>query len=258
LYFVLGGATLTRDEGDMQFLSPEWHERVTSTNTVLLERLKGGEELISGFVLAAREQTAGRGRYERKWVSEEGGNLAFSFWMRTRVGVPQVLSLPQAVALGVVEAVGEFGIEAQVKWPNDLLVEGRKICGILAEGEGEGLVVGVGINVNMGREEAAGIDRPATSMMIESGREFAVEGLLERVLDRLPAWIEKWEEGGFAALREAWMARCVGLGEEVAVGEARERSGGVLEGFGEAGQLLLRQVDGTVKEVWSGDLGLGR
>ena len=241
----------------MQFLIPEWHGRLTSTNTVLLERLRGGEGLASGFVLATREQTEGRGRYERKWVSAEGGNLAFSFLMRTRVGVPQVLSLPQAVALGVAEAVGEFGIEAWVKWPNDLLAGGRKICGILAEREGEGLVVGVGVNVNMGREEAAGIDRPATSMMIESGRAFAVEGLLERVLERLPVWIERWEKGGFAALREAWTARCVGLGEEVEVGEARERLEGVLEGFGEAGQLLLRQADGTVKEVWSGDVGLG-
>ena len=85
----------------MQFLIPEWHGRLTSTNTVLLERLRGGEGLASGFVLATREQTEGRGRYERKWVSAEGGNLAFSFLMRTRVGVPQVLSLPQAVALGV-------------------------------------------------------------------------------------------------------------------------------------------------------------
>lgn len=241
----------------MRFLAPEWHERVTSTNSILLERLRGGEELTSGFVLAAREQAEGRGRYERKWVSKGGGDLAFSFLMRTRVGVPQLLSLPQAVALGVREGLEEFGIEVRVKWPNDLLVGGRKICGILAEREGEGLVVGVGVNVNMGREEAAGIDRPATSMMIESGRAFAVEGVLERVLERLPEWIEKWEKGGFAALREAWTARCVGLGEEVEVGEARERSGGVLEGFGEAGQLLLRQADGRVKEVWSGDVGLG-
>ena len=240
----------------MRFLAPEWHERLTSTNTVLLERLKEGEELDSGFVLAAREQTEGRGRYERKWVSEKGGNLAFSFLLRTEVGVPQVLSLPQAVALGVGEALGDFGIEAWVKWPNDLLAGERKICGILAEREGEGLVVGVGVNVNMGAEEAEGIDRPATSMRIESGREFAVGGLLERVLERLPAWIEAWEKGGFGALREAWTARCVGLGEGVEVGEARERLEGILEGFGEAGQMLLRQAGGRVREVWSGDVEL--
>lgn len=238
----------------MEFLAPEWHDRLPSTNTSLLERLREGEELPSGFVLAAREQTAGRGRYQRQWVSGVGRDLTFSALVRSRVEPFRLVSLPLAVALGVAVVLEERGIAARTKWPNDLLVGGRKICGILAEREGDGVVIGIGLNVNMGEEGAAVIDRPVTSMRIETGREHAIDELLGRILRELPDWVEIWEQDGFAGLRQAWETRCVGLGEEIAIGEGGKRASGVLEGFGDAGQLLLRQRDGTVCQVWSGDL----
>ena len=238
----------------MEFLAPEWHDRLPSTSTSLLERLRQGEELPPGFVLAAREQTAGRGRYQRQWVSGVGRDLTFSVLVRTRCEPLRLVSLPLAAALGVATVLEKYGIAARAKWPNDLLVGGRKICGILAEREGDGLVIGIGLNVNMREEEAAVIDRPVTSMRIETGREHAVDELLGRILRELPHWVETWEQDGFAGLRQAWEARCVGLGEKIAIGEGCKRASGVLEGFGNAGQLLLRQRDGTVCEVWSGDL----
>lgn len=244
----------------MKFFSPEWHERLTSTNTVLTECLKAGEELPSGFVLAARQQTAGRGRYERKWVSRSGRDLTFSFLLRTRVGFPRVLSLPMATALGVAVVLEAFGIEVQTKWPNDLLVGGRKICGILAErgersqGEESAVVVGVGLNVNMDQTEARAIDRPVTSMRIETGREYATEEILERVLQELCGWIERWEEAGFSSLRNGWESRCTHLGGYVTIGEGSSRHSGTLEGFGQTGQLLLREDGGALREIWAGDL----
>ena len=115
-------------------------------------------------------------------------------------------------------------------------------------------MVGVGLNVNMRPSEAAVIGRPVTSMSMETGEEYAVEAVLEQVLETLPAWIDGWEDGGFAALRHAWTARCGNLGERVTVGEGQSRSSGLLEGFGPAGQLLLRGDDGVLLEVWSGDV----
>ena len=244
----------------MRFLSPEWHDRLPSTNTVLLERLRTGEAPAPGFVLAARDQTAGRGRYERTWVGSGGQNLTFSFLLVTQQEGAHLASVPMAVALGVADALAEYGIAAQTKWPNDVLIDGGKICGILSERcdrshpDGTAVVVGVGLNVNMAGVEAAAIGRPATSMRIETGREYAVEAVLDRVLAALAGRVSHWETGGFAALRTDWLARCCFVGDRVSVGEGEDRRAGVLAGFGEAGQLLLRGDDGAVEAIWAGDV----
>ena len=238
----------------MNFPTPQWHDELPSTNTTLAEWSREGRNLPDGYVLAARAQTAGRGRYQRRWLARPGRNLTFSTLLRCQAPQMQLLSLPMAAALGVAAYLEANGLVAQTKWPNDVLVDGRKICGILAE-RGEGVVLGMGLNVNMDADEAAAIDRPATSMRIETGREYAVEAVLDELLHHLAVWIGRWQAGGFAALREAWGVRCANIGEYVEVGEGADRRTGVVLGFGEAGQLLLREDDGTRGEVWTGDVG---
>ena len=244
----------------MKFSSVEWHERLASTNSVLLEWVREGRELASGFVVAAHQQTSGRGRYERKWVAPAGKNLTFSFLLETGDQAEKMVSLAMAVALGVAEVLEGFGVEAQTKWPNDVLVGGKKICGILAEGghgSGNSVVVGVGVNVNMDAGELARVDRPATSLLGEVGVVHEVEDVLERMLVALEKWIERWEQGGFSALKDEWKKRCVGIGEYVSVGEGEDVQKGILDGFGHAGQLRLRRDDGSVSEVWVGDMDAG-
>jgi len=246
----------------MDFASPEWVDRVASTNTELLDRLRSGEELPSGFVLAAREQTDGRGRGANQWAAAPGLDLSCSLVLRSSQGGEKLLSLSMAVALATATALGRLGLRANTKWPNDVLVAGRKIAGILPElassaaaADGEhALVVGVGVNVNMGAAEAAGIDLPATSVFLESGVETAVEAMLDHLLMALATPIRQWEAGGFAALLADWMARCVWVGERVTVDDGERVINGVLEGFGESGQLLLAGADGAVSEVWTGTL----
>lgn len=233
----------------MRFQKPQWYDELPSTNTTLVQWLRAGRNLPAGFVLAARSQTAGRGRYERRWLARAGRNLTFSVLVRSDASPLQFLSLPQAAALGVAAYLEENGLVAQTKWPNDVLVGGRKICGILAE-RCTGVVLGIGLNVNMDADEAASIAQPATSLRIETGAEREVEGALDELLAHLQVWIECWEKGGFAALGEAWESRCANLGQYVAVGGHT----GVVLGFGPAGQLLLREDDGTRREVWTGDV----
>ena len=141
----------------MQFQKPQWHDELPSTNTTLVEWLREGRDLPDGFVLAARSQTAGRGRYERQWLAQAGRNLTFSVLLRSDASPLQFLSLPQAAALGAVAYLEENGLAAQTKWPNDVLVGGRKVCGILAERCNGGVVLGIGLNVNMDADEAASI-----------------------------------------------------------------------------------------------------
>lgn len=244
----------------MIFLPPEWHDQLVSTNTHLLQRLSKGERLSSGFVLAAREQTAGRGRYQRQWIAQANENLTFSFLLITRAAFSQLTSLPIAIALGVSDALKTYGISARTKWPNDVLIDGAKICGMLLERSdqkqpaGTAIVIGIGLNVNMDATTAALIDRPVTSMRLETGHEYDLEQVLAQVLSSAAPWIDRWEGEGFSALRTAWEHRCAYLGEQVSVGEGDDVKTGVLAGFGDCGQLLLRGSDGRVNEIWAGDV----
>lgn len=244
----------------MTFLSPEWRDRVRSTNTCLLQRLSNGDVLPSGYVLAAREQTAGRGRYRRHWIARANENLTFSFLLITKAAFPQLASLPIALALGVADMLEIHGIDAQTKWPNDVLVNGAKICGVLLERsdqkhpDGAAIVIGIGLNVNMDATAAARIDRPVTSTRLETGRECDLETALAQVLSTIAPWIDRWKRGGFAALRTAWERRCVYLGERISVGEGEDAKTGTLEGFGDHGQLLLRATSGRRHEIWAGDV----
>ena len=244
----------------MNFLTPEWHDQLASTNTHLLQRLSKGERLSSGFVIAAREQTAGRGRYQRQWIAQANENLTFSFLLITKATVSQLTSLPIAIALGVSDALKNYGISTRTKWPNDVLIDGAKICGMLLERsdqkqlDGTAIVIGIGLNVNMDVTTAALIDRPVTSMRLETGREYDLEQVLAGILSTTTSWIDRWENEGFSALRTAWEHRCVYLGEQISVGEGDDVKTGVLAGFGDCGQLLLRGSDGQISEIWAGDV----
>jgi len=135
---------------------------------------------------------------------------------------------------------------------NDVLVGGKKICGILSEGISGGVIVGIGLNVNM--EGSDHIDQPATSILMETGKRLGVEGLLEKLLPTLSIRLEKWKEGGFAALRTEWEKRVPNIGQSVTVRDAGAEKTGLLSGFGDDGELLLRDESGTLISVWVGDL----
>jgi len=244
----------------MKFATPQWVDRVTSTNTVLIERLNGGEQLASGYVLATTDQTAGRGRGQHRWTSQPGRDLAVSFILRAQVEPGHLCSLSMAVALGIVACLEGFGIQAQTKWPNDVVVGNRKISGILpelAKGSSPTVVVGMGINIGMSATEAeTQIDQPATSLFIETGRTPMANEVLAALLSALSPGIDEWVMHGFAAMLASWEECCVGLGDRVTIIDGNGRSySGTLVGFGGNGQLLLEGETETT-EIWSGTLRL--
>jgi BirA family transcriptional regulator, biotin operon repressor / biotin---[acetyl-CoA-carboxylase] ligase len=247
----------------MHFLSPQWYETLPSTNTHLTGLLAEVPGLPAGTVVATLHQTAGRGRYERVWTTSPGRDLAMSFLVRAPVEAAWVPSLPMAASLGVARALAGLGVDARLKWPNDVLANGRKICGILSEyvpGPDEPVptaVVGVGVNVSMTEEEARRIDRPATSILIETGQEWDVAEVLDAILKALPEPIARWESGGFAAIRNDWMDLAAGIGERATVGEGRNRKTGTLAGFGQYGELLLVDDAGAEHAMILGDVNQG-
>lgn len=244
---------------DMKFTAPEWRERVASTNTVLRSRIRAGEPVPDGTVLAAQCQTAGRGRFDRAWASGAGEDLTFSFTLRVGDLRHDVATLAMAVALGVSDYLRRVGVDARTKWPNDVLVGPRKICGILAERctgpeNGTGMIVGVGLNVNMRAGALAAIDRPATSLAVETGERYEPAEMLQPLLVDLAARITPWQRRGFAVLRKDWEARCRYVGERIVIEDAGRMWQGMLRGFGKDGELLLAQGDGITRRVWSGDV----
>lgn len=235
----------------MQF-SIQWMDRLPSTNTFLKERFELEPQLAGGTVVAAREQTQGRGRRERVWISGFCENLTFSVLVKGNFEVRTFPAAAMAAAISVAELLRQEKIPAVLKWPNDVLVDGKKICGILSEGVSGGVIVGVGLNVNM--QSAAHIDQPATSMLMEDGERRDVDEVLHQLLEHLGEVIALWEQGGFPRLREKWEANVPNIGKPVSVRDGDTVRFGLLAGFGEDGELLLQSEEGDPFPVWAGDL----
>ncbi len=232
----------------------EWFDRLASTNALMRERFSQGLEIPSGQIVAAREQTAGRGRQDRKWLCAPNQNLCFSLFVQTGAELAAVPSLTMAAALAVNDLLRSIGILSAPKWPNDVLVDGKKICGILSErAEPAGIIVGIGLNVNMSTEEAEAIDRPATSMLIETGRSHNVFQTLETLFQPLEYWVGEWEKGGFSNLRKTWTEQAGPIGKPLTVHDGDLKKSGTLAGFGDHGELLLKTKNG-IETIWSGDV----
>lgn len=240
----------------------QWYARLPSTNTFLKERLAVESNLPSGKVIAAREQTQGRGRRERQWLSSTGENLTFSIFLRGSYDRRKLPAASMAAAVAVAELLEAEGLKPSLKWPNDVLVNGKKICGILSEGISGGVIIGIGLNVNM--QNAEHIDQPATSVLIETGKRRDIDELLGKLLKRLSVRLDEWAAGGFFSIRKNWEAKVPAfakasagepdIGKMVTVRDGGTVHKGVLAGFGPDGELLLRADDGTVLSIWAGDL----
>jgi len=230
----------------------QWFDRLPSTNIFLKERMAVESELPSGTVVAARDQTQGRGRRGRDWLSAANENLTFSILLLGNGDPRKLPAAAMAAAVAVAELLQAEGVPADLKWPNDVRVGGKKICGILSEGVSGGIIVGIGLNVNM--RCADHIDQPATSILLETGERRNIDELLEKLLPHLAARLAEWEQGGFPKVRKNWEANVPSLGKPVTVRDGDSERSGLLAGFGEDGELLLQEESGTVSPVWAGDV----
>ncbi|HZA50552.1 MAG TPA: biotin--[acetyl-CoA-carboxylase] ligase [Myxococcaceae bacterium] len=212
-----------------------------------------------GEVVIAEQQTAGRGRRGRSWISPAGVNLYFSVVLRPELSPQRAPELTLAAAVAVAETLREAGAPAAIKWPNDLLVEGRKIAGILAEMAAEGdnlsfVVMGVGVNLN-GRDadfppELASV---ATSLMETRGERVPRALFTAALWTRLERWLDVHQESGFARVRDAWRALSNTLGQDVLVKTETREFRGVAEDIDDTGALLVRTPDG-LERIVAGDL----
>ena len=227
------------------------HERLGSTMDEA--RRLAGQGAPHGTAVHADEQTAGRGRLARDWYSPPG-NLYMSVLLRlnTPPGRLAELSFVTAVAVAdTVDALLPKAKRATLKWPNDVLVEGAKISGILLEQYGDATIVGVGLNVLFAPHNVA----YKTTTLASSGGIASVDGARDILLERLAQRLTVWQTDGFAPIRDAWMARGHPIGTPLRAGVGNHPIDGLFAGLDDDGALLLDTDEGR-KRVIAGDVGV--
>lgn len=215
---------------------------------------KNIEVLRHADVILARSQSAGRGRKQREWSSQEGG-LYFSLVLKeglTAIKAPGVLT--QLMALAVCKTVKALGAESYIKWPNDVLAQGRKFCGILSEAvfEGrklEGIIIGVGINL---KQKVIESDKPFITLA-ELGIETEPQALLEQVVRNFEVNYDILQKSGFNALREEYKKAFWYLGKPVKLDIFEEKVWGIAQDIDEEGRLILKTQQG-LRTVNIGDM----
>ncbi|MEK6407060.1 MAG: biotin--[acetyl-CoA-carboxylase] ligase [Acidobacteriota bacterium] len=234
-------------------------DTVSSTNDIAKELAASGAP--EGLCVIAREQTSGRGRQGRSWSSPPGEGLYLSLILRPAIKAADSAVITLAAAVAVAEALAaDFQVPADIKWPNDVLASGRKICGILVESAIENnrlqyAVMGIGVNVAQ-RIFPPEIGESATSLSLETGRPVAPEDFLKPLLDRLERWyttatarpdrvIARWEE-------LSSYARGCAVRVESSAGSIE----GVTRGLTAAGALVIELSNGETREIVSGEVSL--
>lgn len=232
------------------------YETISSTNHVALNL--GEKGAPDGTLIIADYQSAGRGRFGRSWVAPAGTSLLLSLLMRPPLPVSHSFLVGMGAGLGVAEGIRRTtGLAARLKWPNDVLIEGRKVCGLLLESRvlGESLdfiVVGVGVNVNFQTREVEGIPAEATSLRNALGHEVSRLTLLQAILestDRRYVDIHRGESP-----QAEWATALDTIGQRVRVQLGDRLEEGLAEGVTEAGALVVRQSNGRRLEISAGEI----
>ncbi|MEO8394631.1 MAG: biotin--[acetyl-CoA-carboxylase] ligase [Chloroflexota bacterium] len=231
----------------------QYFPQIDSSNERALNWLSDG--VPSGSLVIADEQTRGRGRMGRVWYAPPNTALMLSYILHP---IPEELTYVGMLgALAVCEAVETMGAKAGIKWPNDVQIDGRKLCGVLPEAAWQsdqlrGVVLGIGLNVRIDFTGTS-FENTAISLEMAVGVVDWVE-LLLRLLERLDDWSGRLCSD---ALFEAWQARLIMLGKEVSISNANGTVQGIAESVDRQGALLVRDPTGTLQRVIAGDIALG-
>jgi BirA family biotin operon repressor/biotin-[acetyl-CoA-carboxylase] ligase len=236
-------------------------DEIDSTSTHLMQRAAQGTP--SGTCLVAEWQSAGRGRRGRSWVASLGGSLTFSLLWRFERGAGHLGGLSLAVGVAVARALAACGVErAQVKWPNDVVSDFRKLAGILVETSGEMqgpsvAVIGVGVNYRLCDRVIDRIDQPATDVARTCEAMPSRSDLLAALLVELVRVLEAFERAGFAALRDEWRALHAYQGKRVHVAPPRDAPfDAEVVDVGADGVLVVRAADGGLSSLASAEISL--
>lgn len=236
----------------------QYYEETGSTNTDAKRLAEAGA--AHGTIVVADAQTAGRGRRGRQWHAPAGKNIYFTMVLRPEFPADRASMLTLVMALGVAKAIENgCGLRAEIKWPNDIVVNKKKVCGILTEMAMEAdaikyVVIGVGINVN--QEEFPGdIKETAGSLLTESGKSFERSELLQGVLECFERDYELFlKTADMSLLMETYNEMLINRDSQVKVLDPKGEWSGTARGINEKGELLVEKEDGCREAVYAGEV----
>ncbi|GAA0572398.1 biotin--[acetyl-CoA-carboxylase] ligase [Rhizomicrobium electricum] len=229
-------------------------EEVDSTNEEARRRAASGEP--GPLWITAARQTKGKGRRGRVWTAPVG-NLSATLLLRPSRRVVECAQLSFVAALAAADMLALHVPDVALKWPNDVLVGGRKIAGILLESEAAAdgtvawLAIGIGVNLKAFPDDT---ELPATAVAALGRPAPSPQDALLDLADRFAKWYEAWRAAGFAPVREAWLARAHGLGARIRVRLAREETTGVFRDIDDAGALVLALPGGVTRTIAAGEV----
>ncbi|HEX3036075.1 MAG TPA: biotin--[acetyl-CoA-carboxylase] ligase [Thermodesulfobacteriota bacterium] len=236
-------------------------EEVGSTNEVAFELARNGAS--EGTIVITDSQTKGKGRLSRKWISPPGMNLYISAVFRPPLVSKDAPFLTLVASIAVAEAVKNRGADAIIKWPNDVLVNGKKVAGVLTQMQHKGdrvdfVIVGVGININMTREmleqEMGEVAQIATSLREVLGHEVDRVSFSADLINELDMWYTKFLKDGKPSIIKEWTERWGAINRRVQVKYNGKQVEGIAIGIDGNGYLLVKKDDGTTERIIAGDI----
>ncbi|MAS86890.1 MAG: biotin--[acetyl-CoA-carboxylase] ligase [Micavibrio sp.] len=226
------------------------YDELGSTNSYLIQAAEQDANLPSGTAVQALKQTSGRGRYDRHWLSQQG-NLALSIFLKPMLPIDQQSQLAFVTGLAAAETFADSGVDPKkinLKWPNDVLVDKQKICGILIERAAEGLVLGFGANLVFAPEER-------TSLHMHSDMAISLDDFRELFIKHLIHYYEQWQSNGFPAIHKEWMGYAWHLGEEITIKLRHEHFNAIFKDLDKDGALVVEECSsGQLRKITSGDI----
>ncbi len=242
---------------DVSFIN---FEELPSTNSYALMNINS---LVDKTVIVANVQTEGKGRLGRAWISDNSENLYFTLVLKSsdnkKISQPFV-NLTQYMSVILCKIFQEYGVKAQIKWPNDVLVKNKKIAGILSEastnkGQFEGIVLGVGVNLNSTPEDIKKINQKATSLNLEISEKINKKLFLDKLLEKFFKGYDEFLSKGFKMIKEEYIQSSSFLGSEVTVSNINSDFKALAESVLDDGSLYIKIGD-EYKSINSGDITL--
>ncbi|WP_379968480.1 biotin--[acetyl-CoA-carboxylase] ligase [Ectobacillus sp. sgz5001026] len=236
-----------------------FEETVSSTQKVAARLVYEGAP--EGTVVVAEEQTEGRGRLQRKWFAPKGTGVWMSIILRPDIPMQQAPQLTLLAAVSVAQAIELYtGVEVGIKWPNDILIKGKKVVGILTEMQAEidkiqAIIIGIGINVNQKKEHfAPEIQHIATSLAIEKGSDINRAGLMQAIFAQMEKLYGEYLQHGFSFIKVLWESYAISIGKEIKAITMNETYVGIAKGIRDDGVLILEDYDGNIHYIPSADI----
>lgn len=238
-----------------------FYRELSSTNSIARQMALCGA--AEGTIVMSRSQSAGRGRLQRHWFCPPGKGLLLSMVLRPEISVQLVPQLTLLTAVVVAETIKNVtGCEAGIKWPNDVLINDKKVCGILAESSFsranvEYIIIGLGLNVNLDTNQLPpDCQETSTSLSLEVGRNVSRIKLLKQFIISWDEHIQGFVKAGHPYVRGKWIENNVTLGRNVTINKENNSILGLAVDISEKGGLIVRLSDGSLKEFLAEDVSL--